>query len=173
MTPWNIAKKTLGPLVMVVSFAGAAAAQNARLRPASAEIETFVRAALEDQLNEKGFLRASSFDPSRPIAIRSDLPAAGLRLGPGALPRHERYKFRLVTVSEAQAEADRTHQPFHYIEVDGPKIDGDTGALALGTDLILPSDSKVGKLCCCNTVAYFRLVDGRWTFVKLDATACS
>jgi hypothetical protein len=163
---------SLGIVLSIVCTA-AQVEQDSRLRLAPAEIETLVRDALENHLSGKRVFERVISDTSRSIAIRMDLPQAGMRLSSGALPRHARYEFRLVSLAEAQAEADRTQQPFFFVEVDRPVIDGETATMWVGTDLTLPSKSDWVKTCCCDGVGHFRRVDGRWIFVKLDVTKCA
>jgi hypothetical protein len=144
---------------------------NATLQPASAEIETLVREVLESQLMAK-FPDFHLLDRSRPIAIRADVPMTGLLLSDAALPRIEKHEFRLVSLAEAQAEADRVQQPFRFIEVERVAITGDMGTLTMGVELTLPSNSNFVKMCCCNAAVVFRRLNDRWTFVSLDLVRC-
>jgi hypothetical protein len=145
--------------------------QNATLKLASAEIDTLVREALESQFMAK-FPDFHLLDRSRPIAIHAVVPMSGLLLSDAALPKLENHEFRLVSLAEAQAEADRTQQPFLYIEVERAAIVGDVGMLTMGVDLALPSNSNLFKMCCCNAAVAFRRLNDRWTFVSRDLVRC-
>jgi hypothetical protein len=145
--------------------------QNTALKRASAEIDTLVREALQSQLIGK-FPDFHLLDRSRPIAIRADVPMSKLLLSAAALPQLEKHEFRLVSLAEAQAEADRTQQPFLYIEVESVEIVGDMGTLTMAVAQTLPSNSHFVNMCCCNAAVVFRRVNDRWTFVSRDLIRC-
>ena len=101
------------------------------------------------------------------------MPAAGLKLGRGALPQREGYEFYLISEGAAQSEADRARQPVTFITVDGPSISEDTAMVSLGVDVVFPREPKQTKLCCCTGRGEFRRAEGRWTFVKWADIICS
>jgi hypothetical protein len=145
----------------------------AKERPAPREIEDLVRQALEDRLAANDIPDGKLLAQSPRIAVRAEMPDAQLTLGEAALPRREGQDAFLISVASAQADADRTGTPVHFIGVDGPSIIGETATISLGVDVVFPRDPKVVKLCCCTGRAEFARVGGRWTFVKWGGMVCS
>jgi hypothetical protein len=107
------------------------------------------------------------------IAIREEMPEAGLKLSRGALPQRPGYEFSLISEVGAQAEADRVRRAVYFIIVDRPSIVEDTATLSLGVDVESPREPKTIKMCCCTGQGQFRRAGGRWTFVKWAQTICS
>jgi hypothetical protein len=143
------------------------------LRPAGAETETFVRQALEDRLAAGDLPDIGLLGQSKHIAIRRELPKAGLTLGPGALPKRDGYEFELISAAEARSEATRTKRTISFVAIDEPVITGETATIWLGADLAWPDDPNVVKLCCCEGKARFSRARDRWAFVRWDTMECS
>ena len=72
----------------VRAFSQAAAAGGA-----SADIETFVRQALEDRLAAQNLPDGGLLRRSSRIAVLEDMPKAGLKISQEALPRRDGYEF--------------------------------------------------------------------------------
>ena len=102
-----------------------------------------------------------------------ELPATGLRLSQSALPSRDGYDFHLISVRDAQSEAERTRMTIYFITVDRPAITGDTATIWLGVDFVLPPDPNLVKSCCCVGEAHFRRVEHRWKFFKWGRGACA
>jgi hypothetical protein len=159
--------------VQAQGYAGRQASPAGTLKPASAEIEAFVRQALEDRLAAGDLPDIGLMGRSTHLTIRRELPKAGLTLGRGALPGRAGYEFELMTAAEAQSEASRTRRTIPFISVDEPVITGNTGTIWLGADLASPDDPTLVKLCCCEGKALFKRTGDHWTFVKWDTMQCS
>jgi hypothetical protein len=153
--------------------AGRQASPAGTLKPASAEIEAFVRQALEDRLAAGDLPDIGLLGRSTRLAIQRELPRSGLTIGPSALPERAGYEFELITATEAQSEASRTKRTIPFITVDEPIIMGDTATIWLGADLASPDDPTLVKMCCCEGKALFKRTGDRWTFVKWDTLQCS
>jgi hypothetical protein len=144
-----------------------------QLRPAGRDIEELVQQALEDRARAGDIPDIAMLSDARRIAVRQELPLAGLTLGPGALPRIDGYEFHLLSASAAQAEADRTKKNVPFISVDRASISGDDATIWIGADFAAPSDPATVKMCCCEGEARFRKNAGRWVFVAWRLTRCS
>jgi hypothetical protein len=142
-------------------------------RMATAEIEAFVKQAVTDRLVEGNLPDGGLLGRSTRIAVREELPGAGVKLGPGALPQRDGYEFYLISTVAAQVEADKTGKPVHFIAVDRPVFVEDTGTVSLGVDVVFPREPDVIKMCCCSGHGLFRRANGRWTFVKWADISCS
>ena len=136
-------------------------------------IQRFVRAALEDRLSDKSLPDFGMMRGTKHIGIREEMPAARLRLDKRALPHVHGFDFYLVAAATLQAQADHIKETVAYVIVDGPVITGDDASVSLGMDIAIPTNSNVGKLCCCDATGKFHRVDGRWTFVKWGLMTCS
>jgi hypothetical protein len=150
-----------------------ATAQSSIDRAAAGDVELLVRQALEDRLAAKNVPDGNLLGSSTRIGIREEMPKAGMKLGREALPQREGYEFFLISLAEAQAEADQSGKPVHVITVDRPSLAEDTATLWLGVDVAFPREPKVIKLCCCTGQGQFRRVEGRWRFVKWASMVCS
>ena len=139
---------------------------------ASPEIHLLVKQALEDRLSEAR-LPGGELLASARVGVRVEMPLAGLRLGPEALPTHAGYEFYLVSAATAQVEADKTGERVHLIFVDRPSISGDSARVSLGVDIVWPREPQQIKLCCCIGEAEFRRTNGRWIFVQWANMVCS
>jgi hypothetical protein len=142
-------------------------------RPAGAETEMFVRQALEDRLAAGDLPDIGLIGQSKHIAIRRELPKAGLTLGPGALPKHDGYDFQLISAAEARSGATRTKRTISFVAIDEPVITGDTATIWLGADLASPDDPTLVRMCCCQGKARFSRAQDRWAFVRWDIVECS
>ena len=142
-------------------------------RTAGIEIQAFVRQALEDRLEAGNLPDGNLLRNSTRVALREEMPAAGMKLGSEALPRRKEYEFYLISTAAAQSEADKIGKPVYFIIVDQASVGEDTATALLGVDLVLPRDSTMTKLCCCRGVAQFRRIAGRWTFVTWANRVCS
>jgi hypothetical protein len=140
---------------------------------ATAAIELLVKQAVEDRFTAGDLPDRSLLGTSTRIAIREEMPAAGVKLGGGALPQLEGYEFYLISGASAQSEAERTQRAITFITVDGPSITDDTATVSLGVDVTAPLRPNEVKLCCCSGEAQFRRAEGRWTFVNWVGTTCS
>jgi hypothetical protein len=141
--------------------------------PTRAEIETFVKQAIEDRFAAKNIPDFNLLDKGTRVAILEEMPAARMRLGKGALPERAGYEFYFIALAATQQQADTMQRPVPFIAVDGPSIAGDTATLSMGVDVTFPTDPKIVKLCCCTGRGEFKRVDGRWTFVKWGQMICS
>jgi hypothetical protein len=101
------------------------------------------------------------------------MPSAGLKLSNAALPHREGYEFYLLSMTAAQAEAEKTRKAVSFITVDQPSITSDTAEVTLGVDLVAPSEPGMVKMCCCSGTARFQRTADRWTFVTWGARVCS
>ena len=170
----------LGVIASVLSSQGVSCtlfdstfAQPIELRPATSEIESLVRQALEDRLEEEDLPDLGLLGKSTRIAVRQELPATGLRLSQSALPSRDGYDFHLISVRDAQSEAERTQMAIYFITVDRPTIAGDTATIWLGVDFVFPTDPNLVKSCCCVGEAHFRRVEHRWKFSKWGRGGCA
>jgi hypothetical protein len=167
-------------LLIAVSIIGCAASwsyalhplQN-QLRPAGREIDELVQQALADRFRARDIPDLAMLSDQTRIAVREELPLAGLTLGPAALPKIDGYEFHLVSASGAQADADRTRRDVPFITVDRAAISGDAATIWIGADVAAPADPAVVKMCCCEGQAEFERRGGRWMFVKWTITKCS
>jgi hypothetical protein len=141
-------------------------AAQSELRPAAPEIEQLVKQAIEDRLAAGDLPDLKLLGTPARIAVGEEMPEAGLKLGPGALPQREGHEFHFISQTAAQRQADRDLRAVHFIAVDVPAITGEVATLRLGVDVALPSRVAQMKMCCCWAQGRFRLADGRWTFVQ-------
>ena len=141
--------------------------------PTRAEIDAFVKQAIEDRFAAKNIPDFNLLGPGTKITIREEMPAARMRLGKDALPERPGYEFYLISQAATQQQADTTQRELSFIAVDGPSITGETAVISLGVDVTFPTDPKIAKLCCCTGRGEFRRVNGRWTFVKWADMICS
>ena len=140
---------------------------------ATPEIEVLVKQAVEDRFGARDLPDRDLLGKATRIAIREEMPEAGLKLSRGALPQRAGYEFFLISEVGAQAEADRIRRAVYFITVDRPSIIEDTATVSLGVDVASPREPKTIKMCCCTGEGQFRRVGGRWTFVKWARTICS
>ena len=142
-------------------------------RMATADVELLVKQSVEDRLGAKDLPDGNLLGKGTRIAIREEMPEAGLKLTRGALPQRDGYAFSLISNAFAQAEADRIGRPFYFITVDRPSITDDTATISLGVDVVSPREPKSITMCCCTGQAQFQRSGGRWTFVKWGQMICS
>ena len=142
-------------------------------RMATPDIDALVKQAVEDRFAAKDLPDGNLLGKATRIAIREEMPEAGLTLSRAALPQRDGYSFVLISGAAAQAEADRTGRPVYFITVDQPSISGDTATLSLGVDVVSPREPKTINMCCCTGQGQFRRTGGRWTFVKWAQMICS
>jgi hypothetical protein len=163
-------------LVGVIAWVGSAHQQpigTATLQLASPEIQSFVKQTLEDRVRAGQLPDGHLLGNSLRIGVREEMPRAGVRNGPGSLPRLEGREFYLISQIAAQTEADKTGRAQHFVSVDRPSLEGEVGSVLLGVDVAYPKDLNLIKLCCCTGLGQFRRVQGRWTFVKWIGHACA
>ena len=164
------------PLGYVADLGAAQAQTNpapTALRPAGHDIDELVQQALADRFRARDIPDFAMLSDGRRIAVRRELPIAGLTLGPAALPRIDSYEFHLVSAATAQAEADRTKKDVPFIAVDRAAIAGDTATIWIGADFAAPAEPGMVKTCCCQAQAQFERREGRWVFVKWAVTMCA
>ena len=142
-------------------------------RMATPDIDVLVKQAVEDRFGAKDLPDGSLLGKATRIAIREEMPEAGLKLSRAALPQRDGYSFVLLSAAAAQAEADRSGRPVYFITVDQPSITDDTATISLGVDLVSPREPKTINMCCCTGQGQFRRTDGRWAFVKWAQMICS
>jgi hypothetical protein len=140
---------------------------------ATPEIDELIKQAVEDRFGARDLPDGDLLGKATRIAIREEMPEAGLKLSRGALPRRPGYEFFLISEVGAQAEADRVRRAVYFITVDRPSIIEDTATVSLGVDVASPREPKTIKMCCCTGRGQFRRVGDRWTFVKWAQTICS
>jgi hypothetical protein len=142
-------------------------------RLAAPDIELLVKQSVEDRFGARDVPDGNLLGKATRIAIREQMPEAGLKLGRGALPQRDGYTFFLIAEAAVQAEADRAGRPVFFIAVDRPSITDDTATISLGVDVVSPREPKSIKMCCCTGQGQFRRTGGRWTFVKWVQMICS
>ena len=143
------------------------------LRPATADVELFVKQALEDRFAARDIPDYNLLRDATRVAIQAEMSKAGLILSRRALPQREGYEFHLVSGPAVQADANRAGQAVPFITVDQPLITENTATLSLGIDLAVPQKPDSVKLCCCTGQGRFRQVDGRWRFVEWSSMTCA
>ena len=111
-------------------------AQSLELGAATAEIEALVRQAFGDRLAVQNLPDLALLGDSTRTAVREELPVARLRLSQSALPKREGYEFHLISVPEAESEAEPTQTAIYFITVDRPTTTGDTATIWLGLDVV-------------------------------------
>jgi hypothetical protein len=172
MKGWTVNRRALLVCVCVVALVSSGITQQSAPAPAGAEIDAIVRQILEERLAAGDIPDIGLLGNAKRIAIRSDLPKSRLLLGPRAVPERQGYEFRLISTAEATAEADRTKTSVHFISVDRLEKSADTVSLWLGTDFVLPSDSKNVKTCCCESLVKYQRTNGSWAFAGWGAGVC-
>jgi hypothetical protein len=140
---------------------------------ATSDVEVLVKQAVEDRIGARDIPDGNLLGKATRIAIREEMPEAGLKLGRAALPQLAGYEFFLISEAAAQAQADRVRRAVYFITVDRPSIIADTATVSLGVDVAFPREPKTIKMCCCTGQGQFLRVGGRWTFVKWGQTICS
>ncbi len=162
-------------LLILVALLAAGLRQTppSELPVADEAIQRFVRAALEERIAAKDLPDLGMLRNQTRIGIREEMPGARLRLDQRALPHVHGLDFYLITQAAAQAQADRTKDSVAFLIVERPVINGDEATVRLGSDVAIPTNPKVVKMCCCESDGQFRRVDGRWTFVKWTLMQCS
>jgi creatinine amidohydrolase/Fe(II)-dependent formamide hydrolase-like protein len=144
-----------------------------QFRPVDRDVEDFIRQALADRVRAGDIPDVGMLGAGRRIAVRPEMPAAQLTLGPGALPMVAGFEFVLLTAANAETEATRTKKNVPYLTVDRATIAGGEATLTLGVDFAAPGGGAAIKMCCCEGVAKFRRNGDRWVFVAWTGTRCS
>src|SRR6185295_7336624 len=93
-------------LVLIAAVVGCVQAQLPE-RMATPDIELLVKQSVEDRFGASDLPDGNLLGKATRIAIREEMPEAGLKLGRGALPQRDGYVFSLISGTAAQAEADR------------------------------------------------------------------
>jgi hypothetical protein len=141
---------------------------------APAEIQTLVRQAIEDRIRAGDVPDLDlRFGRNRNLHIRREISRANLLLADDALPHVEGFTFSILTKAELQAESDRLNQSSMFIIVNAAGIQNDTATVELGTDILLPTTSKAGKLCCCIGAGSFKRAVLGWTLDHWGSIVCS
>jgi hypothetical protein len=60
-----------------------------------------------------------------------------------------------------------------FIIVNSASVTGDTGIIRLGTDVLLPTNSRSIKLCCCVADGTFSGATSGWQFKAWSNFVCS
>lgn len=147
-------------------------AQSLPSRQAGPEVDVLVRQVLEERLVAGDIPDIGLLRGAKRIAIRSELPKSQLVLGEAALPQRDGYEFRLISTSEATAEAERTKAWVYFIAVDRLERSQETVTMWLGTDFIAPAEPRIMKTCCCERSVQYRRVQDRWAFVSWSVGIC-
>jgi hypothetical protein len=137
-----------------------------KTNPPAAEADALVRQVLADRIAAKDIPDFGLLRGAKRVAVRSDGVGLGLALGKDALPALEGYELRLISTTEAQAEAERTQASVYFIAIVHLQIGGDTAGLWIGVDFTMPTDPKMVKMCCCSRLLEYRRVEDRWVFVR-------
>jgi hypothetical protein len=161
--------------IVFVSLVCLAAAQDPSLLPvAPPSVQSFVQQALQDRLTAGDIPDLHLVQRTQPIRIRAEMPGAKFRLSDAAIPEISGFSLSLVTLSDAQAEADASNHDLMVVFVDSPQIAGNTASIQIGTDVVIHHQAqKVFKTCCCRAMAQFRLEHERWVFAKWMDMICS
>ena len=141
---------------------------------AAANIQKFVRDALADRLKAGNIpdldLRAGQ---NRTLNIRREITRDRKRLSDEALPRLDGFTLTLRTLPELQAETDRTNRSPMFIIVNSVGLAEESGTIDMGTDVLLPTNSRQIKLCCCVARGTFARSTAGWTFQSWSNFVCS
>ena len=159
-------------LLLIAAAVGGVEAQLPQ-RMATPDIELLVKQSVEDRFGASDLPDGNLLGKTTRIAIREEMPEAGLKLSRGALPQRPGYEFVLISTIAAQAEADRVRRAVYFITVDRPSITDDTATISLGVDVVSPREPKSITMCCCTGQGQFRRAGDRWTFVKWAQMICS
>lgn len=166
--------KWLSALVATVVFSVGHAPQEPPVERLAADaVQELVRNAIADRFSNRDIPDQGLLLKARSVLVLREMPAAGLMLGPEALPTLPGVSFSLIAKNTARRQADTTGQKVFYVVVDRPAITGTTATLWLGVDFEMPSDPKMVKLCCCSSEAHFEKRDGQWHFAKWGNGLCS
>jgi hypothetical protein len=154
--------------------ARAVGAQAGTMPDAPPAIQTLVRQAIEDRLKAADIPDLDlRFGRNRGLHIRREISHSGRLLTEEALPRVAGFTFSILTKAELQAESDRLNQSAMFIIVNAASIQGDTAAVELGTDILMPTTSRALKQCCCIAVGTFNHRDVGWAFDHWSGLVCS
>ncbi|HTL35853.1 MAG TPA: hypothetical protein VL326_22140 [Kofleriaceae bacterium] len=150
--------------------------------PASAqdELDALARAVLERYMGKPDTVPDAGLIKGKPLYVKANL---GWPCQPdwkdcvedrrvftaAALPSP---KFHLRTRNQLQAEATKTGEYTHYIDITGVEIKGDQATLSVGVDFMMPENTG-GKLCCCSATQIWTKQNGKWTYKKTTSTMCS
>jgi hypothetical protein len=107
------------------------------------------------------------------IIVRQEIGRQKLEVDPRSLPKVRGVSFVLMPKDQIQDRANREHDTFTYVVLSSLDIDGPTAKVAVGTDMAIPENSGIGKLCCCIGTAEFKLIRQAWVFIKWTGIICS
>jgi hypothetical protein len=147
--------------------------QTSSLKPAPADVEQLVKQSIEDRFAANDLPDGNLLGKATRIGVRDTMPGAGLTLSHAALPHRDGYEFYLLSMTTAQAEAEKTQKPVSFITVDQPSITGNIAEITLGVDMVTPPQAGMVKLCCCSGTARFQRTGNQWTFIEWGARVCS
>lgn len=138
-----------------------------RLAPASAAINRLIHDVLSDRLTTANgipdFRRVKSPNGER-YNVRADLPGLKMRLTPAPLPKIPGVTLSLVSVTEAQARAERTRTQVFFIDIEVMEFNPNAAIVRLGSDYVKPPEPGEIKLCCCKNRYRFSKEGDRWRF---------
>ncbi len=117
-------------------------------------------------LSDAGMLPAAG-----PIYVCAEIGDTPHRIPPAALPAGTR--LALVSLADLQRQADRTNQPVAFIRFFELDVHGDSAGVSVGVDLLLPSQSKAIKMCCCSSSARWEKRGGQWVDGGVRVVSCS
>lgn len=78
-----------------------------------------------------------------------------------AFPNAGQRRLRLMSLAELQDQANQSNETVAVVVLDF-SITSDTADVSSGVDIVLPSSSTSGKLCCCIRSQDWVKRDGRW-----------
>jgi hypothetical protein len=78
-----------------------------------------------------------------------------------------------MTLDQATAAATTAHEQIGLIHVYRIAITGDHADLVIGGDIVLPSDDKGIKMCCCKSMDAYVRHGATWVFDSTSGTLCS
>jgi len=108
-----------------------------------------------------------------PIIVQSDIPGQKATIDSRALPSIKGRKLVLMTRKEIQDKADRDDATLTYVEIDSIVVEGTVAKVSVGTNMAIPTNSHLAKLCCCTGLAIFNLVKDSWIFGNWSETVCA
>ena len=165
-------RRTSLPLLLLGALACARAAQRpadlAPLRPAPAEVETFVGAALADRFAAGDIPDQELVSEEDPVYVFEEMERSAYRLGAAALPRVEDTRFALLTRTQARDLA-YGRRGLALIEVDDVEITGDQAKLTMGVSTYPDVTREMHYGSGSGPAEFRRGADGEWSFVGWGA----
>jgi hypothetical protein len=160
------------PLLLLGALACARAAQRpadlAPLRPAPAEIETFVGAALADRFAAGDIPDQELVSEQDPVFVFDEMERSAYRLGAAALPQLDDTRFALLTRTQARDLA-YGRRGIALIEVDDVEIIGDQAKLTMGVSNYPDMTRDLHYGSGSGPAEFRRDADGEWSFVGWGA----